>query len=288
MSKSIIKLNKAFSLIELSIVILIIGILVAGVTQSSRLVRQFTLNSARNITQGSPVYSIPGLLTWVETTMSGSYDIEPEDGTAIAKINDLDIVPSSRLNFIQTTASKQPLFKVGSLNGLPSLMFDGVDDELITDQSLTVGQLSPRNTNTIFIVIRIFSGVVFFKYERPSDGVPRVGLEINNGLLRFDYPDAGGMLIGATNVLSKPMVITAHADKINQTLFVNGATYANLANIRNFNYNHSSIISLGGNNGNLYVRCDVGELIIFERSLNTEERKSVEQYLGRKWKIPIS
>ena len=37
---------KAFSLIELSIVILIIGILVAGVTQSSRLFRQITLSTA--------------------------------------------------------------------------------------------------------------------------------------------------------------------------------------------------------------------------------------------------
>jgi prepilin-type N-terminal cleavage/methylation domain-containing protein len=280
--------KNAFSLIELSIVILIIGILVAGVTQSSRLVRQFTLNSARNITQGSPVYSIPGLLTWVETTMASSYDFEPEDNSAIAKINDLDFVPSSRLNFIQNTAVKQPLYKVGSFNGLPSLMFDGVDDELITDQSLTVAQFSPRNTNTIFMVIRIFSGVVFFKYERNYDAVPRVGLEINNGLLRFDYPEGAGMLVGPTNVLGKPMVITAHADKINQTLFVNGATYATVANNRNFNYNHSAIISLGSNNGSLFVRCDVAELILFERSLNTEERKSVEQYLGRKWKIPMS
>ncbi|MFM7621329.1 MAG: prepilin-type N-terminal cleavage/methylation domain-containing protein [Alphaproteobacteria bacterium] len=41
---------KAFSLIELSIVILIIGILVAGVTQSSRLIRQMKLLSAQSIT----------------------------------------------------------------------------------------------------------------------------------------------------------------------------------------------------------------------------------------------
>ncbi|MFM7620300.1 MAG: prepilin-type N-terminal cleavage/methylation domain-containing protein, partial [Alphaproteobacteria bacterium] len=47
--------TQAFSLIELSIVILIIGILVAGVTQSSRLVNQFRLTSARNITLSSPL-----------------------------------------------------------------------------------------------------------------------------------------------------------------------------------------------------------------------------------------
>ena len=42
------KPSKAFSLIELSIVVLIIGILIAGVTQGSRLVRQSRLSTAQN------------------------------------------------------------------------------------------------------------------------------------------------------------------------------------------------------------------------------------------------
>lgn len=52
------KFQKAFSLIELSIVILIIGILVAGVTQSSRLVKQIRLASIKSMTLSSPVSSI--------------------------------------------------------------------------------------------------------------------------------------------------------------------------------------------------------------------------------------
>jgi len=47
--------NTGFSLIELSIVILIIGILVSGVTQSSRLIRQIRIQSARNLTVNSPI-----------------------------------------------------------------------------------------------------------------------------------------------------------------------------------------------------------------------------------------
>jgi len=49
------KIKTAFSLIELSIVILIIGILVAGVTQSSRLVRAIKLQTARSITNSSSI-----------------------------------------------------------------------------------------------------------------------------------------------------------------------------------------------------------------------------------------
>ena len=62
-------IQKAFSLIELSIVILIIGILVAGVTQSSRLVSQFRLISARNITLSSPVPTIKNLAYWLMQLM---------------------------------------------------------------------------------------------------------------------------------------------------------------------------------------------------------------------------
>ncbi|MFM7620236.1 MAG: prepilin-type N-terminal cleavage/methylation domain-containing protein [Alphaproteobacteria bacterium] len=68
-----IKNFKAFSLIELSIVILIIGILVAGVTQSSRLIRQMALSSARALTQSSPVPSIAGLVSWYEPTSEKSF-----------------------------------------------------------------------------------------------------------------------------------------------------------------------------------------------------------------------
>ncbi len=54
----------AFSLIELSIVILIIGILVAGVTKGSTLYQKIKLSSARSVTNNSPVAYISGLSVW--------------------------------------------------------------------------------------------------------------------------------------------------------------------------------------------------------------------------------
>ncbi|MFM7682251.1 MAG: prepilin-type N-terminal cleavage/methylation domain-containing protein, partial [Bacteroidota bacterium] len=56
----------AFSLIELSIVILIIGILVAGVTQSSRLVAQMRLASAQSVTRSADISSIRDMVFWAE------------------------------------------------------------------------------------------------------------------------------------------------------------------------------------------------------------------------------
>ena len=65
--------KNAFSLIELSIVILIIGILVAGVTTSSRLIRAMKLISAKQLTQSSPVLTISDLLAWFEPTKEGIF-----------------------------------------------------------------------------------------------------------------------------------------------------------------------------------------------------------------------
>ncbi|MBU6338893.1 MAG: prepilin-type N-terminal cleavage/methylation domain-containing protein [Rickettsiales bacterium] len=53
---------KAFSLIELSIVILVIGILFAGVMQGRSLIQKSRLKTAQSLTKSSPVSGIYGLL----------------------------------------------------------------------------------------------------------------------------------------------------------------------------------------------------------------------------------
>ena len=63
------KKSRAFSLLELSIVILIIGILIAGVTQASRLVAQAKISAAQTQTQSSPVHSINGILLLIEDVL---------------------------------------------------------------------------------------------------------------------------------------------------------------------------------------------------------------------------
>jgi prepilin-type N-terminal cleavage/methylation domain-containing protein len=68
MKNSFIKKTLAFSLIELSIVILIVGILIAGVTQGSRLVKESKLKTAISITSSSDVNSIPDLVMWLDAT----------------------------------------------------------------------------------------------------------------------------------------------------------------------------------------------------------------------------
>ncbi|MBM5781910.1 MAG: prepilin-type N-terminal cleavage/methylation domain-containing protein [Pelagibacterales bacterium] len=92
--------NSAFSLIEMSIVLLIIGILISGVTQGLKLLNKFKLQTAQSLTQSSPVASISGLSYWFESTseksfsaseavdeekISNWYDISPRNTVLVAK-----------------------------------------------------------------------------------------------------------------------------------------------------------------------------------------------------------
>ena len=124
------KINKAFSLIELSIVILIVGILVAGVTQSSRLISRMKLFSAQSATISSDVASIPNLTMWLETSLDNSItnsagSLQLDDNNSISSWNDINPQSSNKINVTQTNASIQPTYKANGINGFPSINFNG-------------------------------------------------------------------------------------------------------------------------------------------------------------------
>lgn len=126
--------NKAFSLIEVAVVVLIMGILIAGITTYSSLIQKFSLLTAASITKSSPVLGIYGLEAWYETSLSESFKSdEASNGSYITQWRDIN--PNSTRSILATpnAASNRHKYIEGVFGSsfLPAVRFDGVDDFLI-------------------------------------------------------------------------------------------------------------------------------------------------------------
>jgi prepilin-type N-terminal cleavage/methylation domain-containing protein len=299
----------AFSLIELSIVVLIIGILIAGVTQSSRVLGQTKLSTARTITQSSPVSSIKNLLLWIESTSEESLkDSETDDGLEITSWNDLNPQSSSKNNFIGTH-NTAPIYQSGAINGLPAVYFAGADEFMSSENfsSITTGSA------TVFMVVKLPSTLenkpIFSKRPASSGSAPNIQVNtLSSPTAAWGYCDADGtsscdytsinpaVTAGTSYVLSITYASnsvsgdgTSTATGIN--FFQNGVAsgYATTINSSpNANVTDPLFLGKDGTDAPEFFNGHIGELLIFDRTLKKEERQAIEVYLGRKWGITVT
>ncbi len=102
--------------IELSIAVLIIAILIAGVAQGSRLVAASKIKSVMALTKASLISSIKDLVFWLETsdisniTSATNGAGAPEDGDQISLWHDSSPFNSPGFDFIQASPGKQPTY----------------------------------------------------------------------------------------------------------------------------------------------------------------------------------
>lgn len=287
------KNRKAFSLMELSIVILIIGIITTGITQSSKLVNSFRLSSARNQTQNSPVNSTTGLIAWFESTSNSSFlDAETGNNLTVSSWNDINPQLSLKHNPIQLIPASRPVYTTSVINGLPALKFNG------TSQYLEYAYNSDMNPSnfTLFVVAQpaatpsanaaivssgdstLFTG--YHLYAMPS-------LQYETLLGTGAAWQGSAVLQSAT--VSKANLLEATYDGTTYTLYNSGSSVGTAA-FANFSPNANRVFRIGaGRNENatpaFYFNGYVGEVILFNRVLKTDERTSVEDYLEKKWAL---
>jgi prepilin-type N-terminal cleavage/methylation domain-containing protein len=289
------KNNTAFSLIEIAVVMIIIGILVAGITQSKKLIAQTRINTARSNTLSSPVLSTPGLLAWYETVLDKSFlELEQEDMAPISKWLDLNTSSSLKFDLTQSSASNRPNYIIKGINDLPSLEFLG-NNYLEIPYDLAINPVS----FTIFIVSKIKilpvsqvstilcnnsanRGFIINSFLNGAIPNYQIGLGDNTTLTSQNLSSTG-------NAFNKADLVTIIHTGTNLTSFYNSNNSSTISN--NFAINIDKKLTVGANNCNLslsnFFQGQIGEIIFFERNLKSEERISIEKYLGRKWGIKI-
>lgn len=294
------KTNHAFSLIELSIVILIIGILVAGVTQGSRLVTQIRVNSAKTQTQSSPVNSIKDLTLWLEPTMylgitSPTNGNDPDTTDIVSSWNDLNPQTATKNNATQSTNASRPSYVSNGINNLPSLKFDGVDDNLILSNIFS-------QSFTVFAVIKTsvagtngpaYAGQPVLWGDRQLSGYDGIPMAVSGGVIKTFNGTTESTLGGTTTVSDNNAhvaVATRNMTSGARTLYVDGVSNgSDSSGAAGIVLNDAPTILIGGDSiDGRYYQDYIAEIIAFDRVLKNEERKAVESYLGKKWGIKVS
>jgi prepilin-type N-terminal cleavage/methylation domain-containing protein len=320
------KKYRAFSLIELSIVILIIGILVAGVTQSSRLIRQMKIAAAQNLTRSSPVPN-RNLMFWWETTLDESFLAgEATDGGEVTQLNDNNPMAISKINgyrgqktttsafnydYSAFSAVRGPSYIANGINGMPSLRFfnSGQGVFLQTDNKF---KTSGNENLLMFLVIKYRSGIGWvvdrvcqsssgngYSAPCPSSqylGMPLFGLLIDTRVLGFlrDNNTLSPAITSNGNAGSfltsqAPFLVTVER-KYRQTfsIYINGKLET--SSVDNQGIANIDMVKLGRHIDDTAndLSFDMSEFIYYVGSIANEDRDAIEEYLGKKYGLKIS
>lgn len=307
-------LKNAFSLIELSIVILIIAILVAGVTQSSRLIKQFKLATAKNITMNSPVSSIKDLVLWLETTQDNSFLATQTDQNAqLTQWNDINPQVSTKY-FMVKNASSQVVYESNGINGLPSVKFLGdLSQEyignglgaFILSKSTSLSDKIPLQTPyarlSVFVVTQtsiVYGDTRFVFYNGKGNTSTLGGSQDGWGYGYIFGPNKKLILFGSVNFWYSNVFSTNTSSEIisilypgigstTLQLYVNGVSES-FPTINFWPNPPTTQFVIGNAAGYQMWNGLISEVIIFDRILNASERQDIEKYLGRKYGIKVS
>jgi prepilin-type N-terminal cleavage/methylation domain-containing protein len=286
--------KSAFSLIEISIVVLIIGILVAGITQSSRLISSSKVATAQSLTQSAPVSANKGLMLWLETSMEKSFPAaQSSDGASVVTWNDMNTQSIEKL-FAVTSTGTVTYKSTSTINGLPSLSFAGSAEMTL---STTAGSVAATNIQTTGSSAGANNFTFFVVYDDDSTtdairGIFHNGVMGTNGWGYANTATAStrAVKIGTTtsNMTTgysrNPTITTVTYDGATAKIYTNGgtATSATVASVA-----PTVSMFIGGDGTNRFIG-SISEIIVFDNALRDSDRKSIEEYLSKKYGIKIS
>ncbi len=283
--------NRAFSLIELSIVVLIIGILIAGVTQGSRLFRQSRLSVAKSLTQNSPVHSITGLILWFETTSEQSFVAGIGDGDVISTWYDINSQAILKNDATQAVANNKPTYIANGINGLPTVSFNANASGSSGDM-LSATYSSDYNSRefTIFVVVKAIKQTTDWGTIVRSRDTGNGGYTFSKGNTNNSWrliTETGGTQTNTDDnsiTFDTPFIFSLVRTSTQSKIFKNGVNTA--TSTATYAVNDTEGFLMGGRSDlSWFFDGYISEVIYYNRFLKTSERQDVENYLSKKWAI---
>ena len=289
------KIRNGFTLLELSIVILVIAGMVVAITSSKEVLKKSRLANARNLTQQSIVNNLSDdLIAWFETSLESSFlaDEQKNDGFNITKWFDNNKnVNQKNIATSPTTVANQPTYISRAFyDAIPGVRFDGADYMDFNGSGLI------NSAYTIFVVEQRTSNKTENYFIGGNASIKNQNLHIgyrsNNTITQAHYLNDLDINVASytsptpaihtflyNNLIGKKYNISSNyvaSGSSNSSANLQPLTSYN--NPRIANYSHTNSFYIG----------DLAEIIIFKRSLKTEEVNAIRNYLGSKYGIPLS
>lgn len=287
--------KKGFTLIELSVVVVIIGILVTGIMQGANMVQTSRLSSARAITAKSPIIDIEGLTAWYETSKLSSLELgETINESEISKW--FDGTPGSTIgllkeNELSKTANTDIIYENNGINKIPSLNFSNSGN--ITLANLYQG---PSSQSTVFLVFRPLASPnateqILFDADTTATNPSSIG--IKNDAICLNADSGSVCTATASNAaefsVNKDYIVSAYFNGTSSRAFVNDPTNQAGATDINPGSNELDGLTIGTNKSGTSAFIGlISEVIIYNRPLKLQERKDVMTYLSKKYKVTLT
>ena len=276
--------KKAFSLVELSLVLLVIGLLAVAFTKGSSLIDSARISSARSLSTSSGVNEIDGISAWYETTLKDSVASEDRvNNNPVAYWQDV----SSQYNIAQGLNQlvgpddSSLVYRSDGIGKLPSMQFTSSGKFSLT--SLASGG---SNLMTIFVVLSptlSLSGSKMTFLDSVNTSVDNA-ISLNSSSLGID---SGGsnFTLSASFAASEKYVMAVYLSQ-DSKLFVNDVDSSTTSATTGVTGFDGLRIGTDRNGANNFTGL-MSEVIIYDRLLTGDERRLVMSYLAKKYKIRV-
>ncbi len=288
--------NKAFSLIELAVVIIAVSLIVVVFSAGKKLIGQSSnlvaLNQADNdweavvgepeiaeeeIEEGAlPVTN--GLAFWLDASDADSIT---DSAGAVSQWNDKS---GGGNHAIQATGANQPITNSTTLNSLNVVDFDGSNDFLDSNFQFSITQ-----DYTVF-AIGVNTGTANFRgmFTQWDPGVNVIYIGTTNANLYYAGFHTGSLSSGVSTQSSTVAVINRleyhNGDSPNNYYYINNSLVG--SGDGNPDDPGSATVKIGRfNSGSYFWQGPIAEILVYSRILNASEITQVETYLGDRWGI---
>lgn len=271
---------RAFSLLEVSLVILVISLIIVGIVSGSSLISKSRITAAQSLTSSSPVNVTDALEMWLEPTLDESFNsVVMGDGESLASWQDRKKT-SSKAEI--EVVSGGPTYNKNAINRIHAVNFQDSGYVRMDGSKL-------NNSNyTIIVVEKRISATTGYFISSETDGTldGKLNLGYSSDAVisqtQDSYSNEANIRPYAQSSNKARIFTFTHHNLSGKKIYINGTLAKSDATNLTPPLGLDKLAIGRGYTG------EIGEVLVFSRTLKRKEAIKIEDYLGTKWHVKLT